>query len=511
MAFDPAGIERFLDVLPDAVLGVSEQGTIVLANEQAAHLFGYPSADLVGRPVDDLVPDRHRGRHGGHRGEYLQDPRTRPMAGRTRLAGRRRDGSEFPAEISLSSTRSSRGVVAWAAVRDISDRLAAEEERERMRRAADDARALRLESLGELAGGVAHDFNNLLGVIMSYASLVRDDLDDRPDLAADVDQIRVAAQRGATLTRQMLLFGRRELPGRESLDLVEVVDTVRPLLQRAVGERITIHVAGAAAGPVLADRGQLEQVLLNLAVNARDAMPSGGALTLTVTAAGGPDDQATLTVADTGAGMTPDVLDRAMEPFFTTKAKGQGTGLGLATVYGIVTHHGGRVSIASRPGDGATVTVTLPAASDAPRPDAVGWDRSPIGRGERVVVVEDDDGLRASTVRTLERAGCLVQAYASASDALDRVLDVTRPIDLVLTDVVMPGVQGTELADRVADARPGTPVLLMSGYSDELAGIPAVGRRWPLIAKPFDACDLLRRIRRLLDEQPDPGEGDPAP
>ncbi|WP_320668607.1 ATP-binding protein [Patulibacter defluvii] len=502
MHIGASGFEQFLGSLPDAVVGVTSSGTIVLANAQAERLFGYAAEELISLPINALVPDRFREAHAHHREGYFRDPRTRPMGARLQLSGRRKDGSEFPAEISLSSTRTDTGVVAWAAVRDISERLEAERERDAMRRAAREAQAQRLESLGQLAGGVAHDFNNLLGVIINYAGFVRDELRDRPDLAADVEQIREAAERGAALTRQLLIFGRRELTAPEILDPADVVRTVENLLRRALGEHIALVTRFESRdATVRADRGQLEQVLFNLAVNARDAMPSGGMLTITTRTVDGDETLAgplvELAVADTGIGMTDAVAQRAMEPFFTTRADGGGTGLGLATVYGIVTQHDGRVRIESSVGEGTTVRVQLPATGQPVSAVPTTAARGPGARGETVLLVEDEPSGLAIVRRILERGGYDVTAVGSGAAALS-LLEDGRPIDLLLTDVIMPGMLGTELAARAVLARPDLRVLMMSGYSDELVAKPSGGPDHALIEKPFDATGLLTRIREVL-------------
>ncbi|EHN10571.1 PAS/PAC sensor hybrid histidine kinase [Patulibacter medicamentivorans] len=504
-----SGFEQFLESLPDAVVGVTRGGTIVLANEQAQRLFGYAPEELVGLSINALVPDRFGKAHSAHREGYFRDPRTRPMGARLQLAGKRKDGTEFPAEISLSSTRTDEGVLAWAAVRDISERLEAEREREQMRRAARETQAQRLESLGQLAGGVAHDFNNLLGVIINYAGFVRDELGDRPDLAADVEQIREAAERGAALTRQLLIFGRREVTAPEILSLAEVVRAVEQLLRRALGEHIELrarHEPGLAT--VRADRGQLEQVLFNLAVNARDAMPGGGVLAITTRTADEAErdelPMVELVVADTGSGMSDAVQQRAMEPFFTTKPEGRGTGLGLATVYGIATQHDGRVRIESALGEGTVVRVQLPAVGQPATSTEHQRSQRPASRGETILLVEDEPSGRRIARRILERAGYRVIAVDAGAAALEVLAGEDHAVDLLLTDVIMPGMLGTELADRVVAGHRGLRVLLMSGYSDELVTRPRSHHHHPLIEKPFDATGLLTRIRGVL-AGPSPG------
>ncbi|HEY5987077.1 MAG TPA: ATP-binding protein, partial [Streptosporangiaceae bacterium] len=339
-----------------------------------------------GRPVEILVPDASRHVHPGHRARYAEDPRPRPMGAGMELAGRRRDGSTFPAEISLSAIDTEQGILVTAAVRDVTERLEAQAERERLKTQAERDRlerqlqqSQRLESLGQLAGGVAHDFNNLLGVISSYAAFVAEQVeteapqDGWQTIRSDIAQVRRAADRAAELTHQLLSFARREVVQPRVLHLNDLVASVEQLLQRTLGEHVEL-VTTLASGLsfVLADPGQIEQVLVNLAVNSRDAMPSGGKLTIetantdvdeayAASSAGlVPGRYVTVRVSDTGSGMPPEVLDRAFEPFYTTKPEGEGSGLGLATVYGIVAQAGGAVRIYSEPGLGTTVIVFLP-------------------------------------------------------------------------------------------------------------------------------------------------------
>jgi PAS domain S-box-containing protein len=382
-----------LEAIPDAMLGVDSGGRIVLVNVQAERLFGYQRADLVGSPVDMLTPDWARGMHVELRERYFADPAPRTMGAGAQLAGRRGDGTEFPAEISLSALETVDGRIVLAAVRDVSDRIAALAERQRLLTAAEEARhqarvqrSERLESLGQLAGGVAHDFNNLIGVIQNYAGFVSEQVQAaaaEPGGARwraaceDIGQVERAAGRAAELTRQLLAYGRRDVARPRVVDLNAVVGEVERVLRRTLGQQVRLDIALA---PDLwrstADPDQLEQVLVNLAVNARDAMPGGGTLTITTAnlgpAAGPPPpwlDRALercvqLRVADTGHGMSADTARRAFEPFFTTKAAGAGTGLGLATVRGIVVGTGGDIHLDSTPGQGTTVTIVLPVTDD---------------------------------------------------------------------------------------------------------------------------------------------------
>jgi two-component system, cell cycle sensor histidine kinase and response regulator CckA len=525
---------RFLGLLeaaPDAMVCVERSGLIVLVNAQAERLFGYGRDELVGQPVETLVPESARGVHPGHRAGYLADPQPRPMSAGMQLAGRRKDGSTFPAEISLAAIDTDEGILVTAAVRDVTERLEAaadrallksHAERERLERQLQQSQ--RLESLGQLAGGVAHDFNNLLSVISGYATFVANAAgqdsaaEPWPSVLADVEQIQLAAARAAVLTRQLLTFARRELVQARVLDLNEIVTGVLTLLERTLGEHVELATdLGEHLGPVFADPGQVEQVLVNLAVNARDAMPGGGKLSIqtasfdvdqayaTNRANLAPGRHVALKVSDTGAGMPPEVVARAFEPFFTTKPKGEGTGLGLATVYGIVTQAGGDVRIYSEPGLGTTITVLLPVTG---KPAPAG--ERPSGELERgdnqlILVVEDEAALREVTRRTLADNGYQVITAAAGQEAIDAVAASTRRIDALVTDLIMPGMQGQEVAERIRQLQPAITILFMSGYAQGLLG--AQGVLEPginLIEKPFTEASLLAKIGSILRTRPSP-------
>jgi PAS domain S-box-containing protein len=375
----------------------------------------------------------------------------------------------------------------------------------------------RMESLGQLAGGVAHDFNNLLAVILSYATFVSRSLDaasasgagmNWDEARADMEHIEQAVDRAAALTRQLLAFASREAIRPLALDLNEVIGGVQDLLRRAMGEHIQLATSlGSGLGPVLADAGRIEQVLVNLAVNARDAMPGGGTLTIAtddITTAGGDsgaqqEHRVRLQVADTGTGMTPDVIERAFEPFFTTKSASRGTGLGLATVYGILTQAGADVQISSRPGTGTTFTIVLPVTGETagPAAESVPSDWEP--HGETLLVIEDEAELREITRRIFADAGYRVTAAASGPEALEIARCHDGPIHLLITDIVMPHMLGTEVAERMRELRPGAGVLYMSGYASPV--FAAQGRLDPdavLVQKPFSDAELLAKAGQAL-------------
>ena len=391
----------------------------------------------------------------------------------------------------------------------IKERLQAQAERERLENRLHQAQ--RLESLGQLAGGVAHDFNNLLAVILTCATFVSEATAGNESVRADVDQIKAAAERAARLTRQLLIFGRRDKANIEVLDLGAVVTDIHGLLSRTIGEDVTLVVRRTEDLPAIrADRGQMEQVMVNLAVNARDAMPDGGTLTIRLGTTMLDEDYARLhpqitpghyvelSVSDTGVGMPPEIVSRIFEPFFTTKTKDKGTGLGLATVHGIVAGSGGSLSVYSEPGMGTTFRAFFPPAHEHAMPPAETPAAEAIkGRGETVLVVEDEPAVRQITARILRRNGYLVLEAASGAEALTLAAD--HHFDMLLTDLVMPQVSGPELAQRIQQMHPGIPMLFMSGYSQDVLGPRgALDTDAPLIQKPFAAPELLKTIRGLL-------------
>ncbi|GLW31969.1 histidine kinase [Actinoplanes regularis] len=521
-----ARVQAILDAAPDALLGVAESGRMVLVNAEAERLFGHPRHDLIHMSVDRLLPDGLPPvsavlRTGGD-STPLDSERTggdeQRWAKRRAIRG---DGAELPVDIAVSAMHTDTGVITVVAVRDITERLAVEAERRRLREETDRQRlearmqqAQRLESLGQLAGGIAHDFNNLLAVIVNYAAFIIEDAAGSP-AAADAEQIARAAQRGSDLTHQLLAFARREVIRPRPLDLNAVVTEVQKMLERSLGEHIKLTVRTTAPLPaVMADPGQLEQVLVNLAVNARDAMPTGGRLTIDTAevqvdeehsaARAGlkPGSYLRLRVSDTGTGMPKEVIDKAFEPFFTTKPSGQGTGLGLATVYGIITQAGGTVQIYSEPGMGTTFIILLP-VTDVQAQETNGEDSADLmpGDGVTVLVAEDEDALREVTSRILKRGGYTVLAANGGEEALR--LAAENPIDVLLTDVIMPGMLGKDLADAIVTRYPRTKVLFMSGYAQPvLTDHGTLSADVHLLEKPFTGAELMRALHDELHAKP---------
>jgi len=382
--------------------------------------------------------------------------------------------------------------------------------------------AQRLENLGQLAGGIAHDFNNLLAVILNYVTFVSEEMDAANEsdwrgrwetASGDVTQIKTAAERAARLTHQLLAFARREVVRPQVLDLDQVIAGLTEMLRRTLGEHIDVTTSSTGnLWPVLADPGQLEQVLMNLAVNARDAMPGGGTLTIQTSnvtvdddfIAGGskalPGRHVRLRVSDSGTGMPADVIERAFEPFFTTKPQGAGTGLGLATVYGIIAQAEGHIQIYSEPGAGTTFSILLPATTEAAIaiPEQTPYRRSP--KGETILVVEDEDALLEVTKRIFARNGYNVITASSGPEAMEIIRTYRGDIHLLVTDVVMPQMLGKEVAERIRAIKPNIEVLFMSGYARRV--LTSQGMLDPnvaLVEKPFTEDELMGTAAQVLN------------
>jgi hypothetical protein len=532
--------QAIFEEAPDALVVIDAGGLIHLVNRLAESLFGYSRQEMVGRPVDMLVSDRVRSEYPFHQASYLTRPRSLPNGAGLEVVARHKDGRDFPAGVSLSSWETEDGGLVSVSVRDITDRKRVEMEKvergqvqvrlveverdeERAMLEAQLQQAQRLESIGQLAGGVAHDFNNLLAGIMNYAGLVSANLrvemerrglsDDQVfvRLAQDVGEITGVAKRAAALTRQLLTFSRRTVVQPEVLDLNSVAAEMEKLLRTTLGESVTLRMVFASDLPLIkADRGQIDQVFMNLAVNARDAMPTGGELQIETALSEIDEDNARihainpgtyvqLMVSDSGTGMSREVAGRSFEPFFSTK--GEGSGLGLATVYGIVRQAGGDIVIDSKLGSGTAVRINLPATNDAmARPRDAMADVRLSTKGETVLIVEDEEIVREPARRMLAMHGYTVLAAANADAALAILADHPAKIDLLLTDVVMPGRSGKELSVEVLEHRPATKVLFMSGYSHHVIAPQGVLKDGvSLLEKPFSSEDLLAKIRDVLD------------
>jgi PAS domain S-box-containing protein len=637
---------ELLETLPDATVAVDPEGTIVQVNSQTQELFGYTRDELIGQKVELLVPDRYRGQHHYHREGFALAPKTRRMGADLDLYGRRRNGSEFPVEISLSPVSTVKGALVLSAIRDISDRKRIAEELRRanealhrrtaeqlgeyrsrlaliidssedailskdlngiitswnkgaeriygytpeevigkhisiltpgdrpdevekilqkvaegesiehyesvrlakdgrrldisisispLRNAADDIvgasviarditdqkraesqlrQAQKMEAIGRLAGGVAHDFNNILGIINACTEFLRDRIDPGAEPSVYVENIRKATERGTALTRQMLAFSRTSVIQPRILDLNERLREISKLLRPLLGDDVEILIVPRSASAVVeADPGQLDQIVVNLAVNARDAMPRGGKFILETGAvrfdeafaeqqqALAPGKYVLLAVSDTGNGMDEATVSRIFEPFFTTKEAGKGTGLGLATVYGIVKQSGGNILVYTEPGQGTTFKIYLPSAEHkiGIASESEVEKAAPKRQGTTILLVEDDEIMRGLTRKLLEEHGYNVADADDGKTALEWVETHPGPIDLLLTDVVMRHMSGPELAERLNTIRPSLKVVYMSGYTGELmANRQVLKPGVTLLEKPFSRNALLNTVHEKL-------------
>ncbi len=635
-----------LESLPDAIVAVDREGTIVQVNTQTQNLFGYLRDELIGEKIEILVPESYRAAHHRHRADFAETPRTRRMGADLDLHGRRRNGSEFPVEISLSPVSTDKGMFVLSAIRDISDRKRIAEELRRANEelhqrtteqlgeyrarlvsiidssedaiyskgldgiitswnrgaeriygyapeevvgkhisilAPDDRRdeipeilrkiargetiehyestrvtkdaktlyvsisisplrdargnivgasaiarditaqrraegqlhqAQKMEAIGRLAGGVAHDFNNILGIISACSEFLRDRIDPAAGSAHYIDNIKKATERGSSLTRQLLTFSKSSSIQPRVLDLNERLRDVSKLLRPLMGDDVEILIVSKSPAAVIeADPGQLDQIVVNLAVNARDAMPRGGKFILETRSEKFDEDFAdqhqnmpagkyiVLAVSDTGTGMDEATVARIFEPFFTTKETGKGTGLGLATVYGIVKQSAGHILVYSEPGHGTTFKIYLPSADHKigvetkPEVEIV----SPKRHGTTILLVEDDEIMRGLTRQLLQEHGYTVVEADDGKSALEVVQSHQGPIDLLLTDVVMRRMSGPELVERLHTSRPDLKVVFMSGYTGELISEREVLKRGvTLLEKPFSRTSLLTTIHTTL-------------
>jgi PAS domain S-box-containing protein len=489
--------ERFRSVTDsahDAIISVNGRGEIVFWNLRAQAVFGYEEREASGREFTQLISKNDRARHADQIARLWTSDS--PWMGRTvELHIVSRDGREVPVELSLSTWKAGNEHFFTLLIRDITERR---QSAEALRQREDELRhAQKMEAVGRLAGGIAHDFNNLLTGILGYADLILEGLPPGGRIRNDVEGIRKAGRSAAALTRELLAFSRKQVVQPTVLDLNEVVRGTEGLLRRLIGaETLLILHLGDDVKSVKADRSQVEQVLLNLATNARDAMPDGGTLTIRT---GNAEPHVTIAVSDTGHGMTSTIRSHIFEPFYTTKEPGKGTGLGLSTVYGIVTQAGGYIHVDSEPGKGATFTVGLPAVEAVvARPETVSdiGDRSLHG-SETVLLVEDNASVRALARETLTRYGYRVLEAEDGLAALDVAAANLNSLSLVVTDVVMPVMGGRELATRLKTLRQGLKVLFTSGYANGSIRqeIPAA----LFLQKPFTPAALGRKVRELLD------------
>jgi PAS domain S-box-containing protein len=501
-------IATVLDTVVDGLITIDRQGIIQSYNKACISLFGYAPEEVVGQNVRILMPEPYHSEHDGYIKSYLDTGVAKIIGIGREVMGRRKDGSTFPMELAVGQSPQGGNHAFVGIIRDVTERREAEKQREQLRQSQ------KMEAVGQLTGGLAHDFNNLLAIIIGNLDMLRELRAEDPVTDELVRDALESALRGADLTRRLLAFARRQPLQPERADINEVIGAIVRLLTRTLGENITIELSlSPHVWPVQIDRAQFEAVIANLATNARDAMPRGGALLIdtrnthldaayvaahTDVAAG---DYVAVEVSDSGTGMPPDILSRIFEPFFTTKEQGKGTGLGLSMVFGFMKQSGGHITVYSEEGNGTTFRLYLPRLDELA---AAQEERSeePASRGgsETVLVVEDNPGLRRIVVRQLSEAGYHVLEAPDAEAAM-AIIDTLEPIHLLLTDVVMPGeMDGRDLARVAVLRRPLLRTLLTSGFPDARWGGSTSRTGGRLLSKPYRKEELRRAVREALDE-----------
>ena len=495
------------DAVVDAIITMDPAGRLTDLNPAAERMFGHTRHEAVGRLVADLiVPAEHREAHARGLARYVAEGTSAMLGRRLEFDALHAAGHRFPIELTVVAVGGGADLQFVATLRDVTARREAEAALRQMQK---------LDSIGRLAAGIAHDFNNILTVQQGYLAELLADTSLPGDVAEPLQQVANAADRASALTRQLLLFSRRQVMQRRPLSLNDAVTSLGRMLGRLLGAHIALELRLDADRPVVhADPGMVEQVIMNLAVNARDAMPGGGTLTIETatrhiveaSAPGNPEARpgrfGCLTVRDTGTGIADAMLAHLFEPFSTTKDVGEGTGLGLATVHGIVKQHDGWVEVTTTQGAGTTFHVLLPAAAQA---EAEAPPTSPLppgrGRGETILVVEDEAALRRVVTVVLERQGYRVLEAANGAEALDLWAEHGAAIDLLVTDLVMPGGwTGWQVAEHLRRDRPDLCVVLTSGYSTDLAGRElAATPETTFLQKPYVPRQLTEAVRVLLD------------
>ena len=501
----------------DAIIGKTLEGIIVSWNKGASRIYGYGEEEVLGRHISFLTPTD----------QPDAMPHMLEMVGQGQSADQietvwiTKGGGLLDVSLQVSPVRDDYGRIVGASsiARDIT-REKQKVDQERRSLESQLMQAQKLESVGRLAGGVAHDFNNMLAVILGYSELALQELPPQDGMFQTMEQIQDAAERAKGLTRQLLAFARKQVLEMKNLDLNEVLSNFNKMIQRLIGEDIKIDMSLADQLPLIdADPAMMEQVLLNLAVNARDAMPDGGTMTIetrevsldqgyaTAKFEVTPGDYVMLAVTDTGLGMDEQTRQKIFEPFFTTKGAAEGTGLGLATVYGIVKQHGGNIWVYSEPGQGATFKVYFPVAQGEGALIEKPVDKTPLSMGgETILVVEDDAGLREFICLALTKLGYHVLCSSDPGEARALSDQYLRPIHLMLSDVVMPGMNGKDLYDSLAPARPEMKVIFMSGYTEDVIahrGVLLEGINF--IQKPFSLKQLAQKLGSVLAGEAEAG------
>jgi PAS domain S-box-containing protein len=497
-------LAELTNILVDGLITIDEHGIVRNFNPAAEKIFGYPTADVVGRNISMLMPEDVSAKHDGYIGEYLKTGIAKIIGVGREVTGLTSDGRMFPMDLSVAEMWVGGERHFVGTVRDITERKEIESELRQ---------AYKMEALGQLTGGVAHDFNNLLAVLMMDLEMLSDLVTDDADAAELVSEARDVTQAGANLTQRLLAFSRRQSLQPRVIDLNTLISSIAALLRRTLGEMVEIDIVGPGnVWTTRVDPGLVENALLNLALNARDAMPGGGRLTIEtanrIVRGDEPDlppecepgAYVSISVVDTGSGMTPEVVERAFDPFFSTKQAGGGSGLGLSMVYGFVKQSGGSLNITSRVGHGTRISIFLPRATEDAE-QAPGLDfQGAVSGDETILLVEDHARLRRRTRQALEGLGYRVVEVENGDAALAEI-SRRNDIDLLFTDIVMPGrLDGIALTEAAREIYPRLKVLFTTGYAEHTeisAGL--LSRDGDLLRKPYARRDLADKIRALLD------------
>ncbi len=522
----PGGVDfqlrAVIESSPSGLLVADPHGNIVFVNREVERLFGYARAELLGQPVEIVIPERFRTGHAGFRAGFMEDPKARAMGAGRDLYGLRKDQAEVPIEIGLTPVVTEEGMFVLASVVDITGRKKAEEERRHLEEQL--RHALRLEALGTLAAGVAHDFSNVLAAITAHAERIGQALPAQGPVAEDLAELTRAAQHGQDLVERIRIFSRRQPSEAAPLEIGPTVAEAAKLLRATLPPSIHLRVnVNAQSLRVRADPTSIYQILMNLGSNAAQAMPDGGVLAVSVEPQYLRDHvvrlhpglhegwYAALVVRDEGSGMDPAVRERVFEPGFTTKPAGMGTGLGLPIVQALMKAHRGAVDLDSEPGQGTTVSCFFPALVAEALPERPGDEAAVQGHGERVLLVEDEPALAETCTRWLETLGYRVTSDTDAPRALETVRARPGDFDLVLSDYLMPQMVGLDFARAVHNIRPDLPIALLTGYVQELPEetIRAAGVR-RLISKPATRAELGRAVHSVLGGAPPASDLTPA-
>jgi PAS domain S-box-containing protein len=501
-----ARLRAVLDTAVDGVILIDARGVVLMFNPACERLFGYGAEEVLGHNVKMLMPDPYRNEHDGYIDNYRQTGRRKIIGIGREVVGLRKDGTTFPMDLSVGEAKQGGETVFVGIIHDLTERKHTEEQL---------VQAQKMETVGQLSGGIAHDFNNLLTVIIGNADELSEALKARPDLKQLADAIIACGQSGAELTRRLLAFSRRQTLQPVPIDCNQMILSMQQLLRRTLREDVEIRtMLDHALTPAFADRAQLESAILNLTLNAQDAMPDGGCLTLGTADAAldadytqkhpevRPGQYVMIAVTDDGVGMPAEVKERAFEPFYTTKEVGKGSGLGLSMVYGFVKQSNGHVSLYSEPGLGTTVRLYVPAVPEAAGAAPIAMPPLPEEKaphGATILVTEDDPFVRGYAVVTLKSLGYQVITAADGREALAHLADGAKP-DVLFTDIVMPGgMNGWDLARHAQKMQPSLKVLFTSGYA--LDTLVERGRLEPgtvILNKPYRKADLARRLRETL-------------